>query len=626
MKLIRLRIQNFRCYKDKITFDFDDMTAFIGKNDTGKSTVMDALDIFLNDGTPDKHDASKGGDGKNLTLTCEFTNLPSNVVLDEDFSTTFQKEYLVNREGRLEIIKTYSGDKATPKCTSIAANAFHPTANGVSDLLQLKNSELKKRAKDLKVDLTGVDQKVNAQLRQSIRDFVGNLNLQPVLVPLNDENAKKAWNGIIAYLPVFALFKSDRASTDQDPEAQDPLKTAVKEAIKQKEIELNALVTHVEAEVRRIADKTVEKLKEMDADLAQQLNPLITVKKWDTLFNVSITGDEDIPVNKRGSGVKRLILLNFFRAKVEQKASEKDDAPVIYAIEEPETSQHPHNQRLLVSALLDLSADNQVIITTHTPMLARILPDQCLRYIHQNTDKSREVLHGGGETNKLLAKSLGVLPDNSIKIFIGVEGKHDIAFLKSISKVFRQAGQDVLDLEKMELDGELIFFPLGGSSLALWTSRLEPLSRPEFHLFDRDNAPPAGAKYQAEADAINMRDRCRAVVTGKKEMENYLHFDAINEAYVQQSNLALGLAANFDDFDDVPATIAALVHNASGSPNAWADLEVDVQENKISKVKRNLNHVAVSLMTKARIDDVDPAADILGWFDQMKQLIEQHHS
>lgn len=68
----------------------------------------------------------------------------------------------------------------------------------------------------------------------------------------------------------------------------------------------------------------------------------------------------------------------------------------------------------------------------------------------------------------------------------------------------------------MELEGELIFFPLGGSSLALWTSRLEHLSRPEFHLFDRDNMPPAGAKYQAEADVINMRDRCMAVITGKK--------------------------------------------------------------------------------------------------------------
>ncbi|MFC1626211.1 ATP-binding protein [Pseudomonadota bacterium] len=626
MKLERLHIQNFRCYKDVIAIDFDDMTAFVGKNDSGKSTIMDALEIFLNDGAPDKHDASKGGDARNLVISCEFSNLPSNIVLDEDFPTSFQKEYLVNTDGRLEIIKTYSGHLAVPKCTSIVANAFHPTTDGVSDLIQLKNAELKRRAKELKVDLAGVDPKVNAQLRQSIRDFVGDLNLQSVPVPLNDDNTMKAWNGIKTYIPVFALFKSDRGSSDQDPEAQDPLKAAVKEALKQKEIELNALVAHVEAEVRQIADKTVEKLKEMDANLAQQLNPQISVKRWETLFNVSITGDEDIPVNKRGSGVKRLILLNFFRAKVEQKASERNDAPAIYAIEEPETSQHPHNQRLLVSALADLSADNQVIITTHTPMLARTLPDQCLRFIHQKVDLSREVLCGGGETNKLLAKSLGVLPDNSIKIFIGVEGKHDIAFLKSISKGLRQAGEDVLDLEKMELDGELIFFPLGGSSLSLWTSRLEHLSRPEFHLFDRDNTPPAEARYQAEADAINMRERCKAVITGKKEMENYLHFDAINEAYYQQSNLNLGLAVNFGGFDDVPATIAELVHNASDSPNAWEDLEEDVRGKKISKAKRILNHVAVSLMTRARIDEVDPEADILGWFEEMKQLIEQHES
>lgn len=622
MKLARLRIRNFRCYKSEIGFDFDDMTAFIGKNDVGKSTVMDALDIFLNEGTPDKNDASKTGDGKDLTIICEFTDLPTSAIIDEDFPTTFQAECLLNRRGLLEIHKTYSGHTAAPKCTGIAAFAIHPTNDSTKDLLQLKNQELKKRAKDLGIDLTGVNQKINAELRQSIRDSVGDLQSQPVFVPLNEENAKKAWDGIKAYIPVFALFKSDRASTDQDPEAQDPLKSAVKEALKQKETELNALTTHVESEVRRIAEKTLEKLKEMDPSLAQQLTPQISVKKWDTLFNVSITGDEDIPINKRGSGVKRLILLNFFRAKAEQQAMERSDAPVIYAIEEPETSQHPHNQRLLVSALIDLAADNQVIITTHTPMLARTLPDKSLRYIHEKTDKSRQVLHGGGETNKLLAKSLGVLPDNSIKVFVGVEGKHDIAFLKSIARVLRLGGVDVLDLEKMELDGELIFFPLGGSSLALWTSRLAPLSRPEFHIYDRDNLPPAHAKYQAEADKINQRDRCKAVITGKKEMENYLHFEAINEAYAQQSNITLGLRGNFADFDDVPAKIAELIHNVSGSPKMWAELEGERRGEKISKAKRKLNHIAVSFMTKARLDEVDPDGHVIGWFQQIKQLIE----
>lgn len=619
MKLSRLRIRNFRCYKNEIAFDFDEMTAFIGRNDVGKSTVTDALDIFLNDGAPDKNDASKNGDAKDLTIICEFTDLPNSAVIDEDFATTFQAEYLVNAEARLEIHKTYSGHTATPKCTNVAAFAIHPTADGASDLLQLKNPELKKRAKELNVDLTGIDQKVNAHLRQRIRDSVDNLKLQPVFVPLNEENAKKAWEGIRAYIPVFALFKSDRASTDQDPEAQDPLKAAVKEAIKQKEHELNAIVTHVETEVKRIAQKTLEKLKEMDPNLAQQLNPQFTAPKWESLFKASITGDEDIPINKRGSGVKRLILLNFFRAKAEQQEKGRDDASVIYAIEEPETSQHPHNQRMLVSALMDLATENQVIITTHTPMLARTLQDRCLRYIHQNADKTREVRRGGGETNKLFAKSLGVLPDNSIKLFIGVEGKHDIAFLKHMSKLLRLASVDVLDLASMELAGELIFFPLGGSSLALWTSRLAPLSRPEFHLFDRENQPPSAALYQAEADAINLRDRCKALTTGRREMENYLHFEAINETYARLS-IPLGLSSNYGYFDDVPTSVAQKVHAVGGSHKVWTELDDNTRKRKISNAKIHLNDTAASIMTKTHLDQIDTEGDVINWFAQMKQL------
>jgi predicted ATPase len=622
MKLARLRIRNFRCYKDEIAFDFEGMTAFVGRNDVGKSTVTDALDIFLNEGMPDKHDANKKGDGKDLTIICEFEDLPDEAIIDDNVPTNFHVEYLLNAQGLLEIHKTYSGHTASPKCTSIAAYAVHPTSDKVNDLIQLKNPELKKRAKELRVDLGDVDQKVNAQLRKSIRDSVDDLKLQPVMVPLNDENAKKAWDGIKAYIPTFALFKSDRTSTDQDPEAQDPLKTAVKEAIKQKETELNELSAHVETEVKRIAEKTLEKLREMDPNLAQQLNPQISVKKWDTLFSVSITGDEDIPINKRGSGVKRLILLNFFRAKAEQRAIERSNIPVIYAIEEPETSQHPHNQRLLMSALMNLASDNQVIITTHTPMLARTLPDRCLRYIREKADKSREVLCGGDETNKLVAKSLGVLPDHSVKIFVGVEGTHDSAFLKNISRVLRLSGIDVLDLEKMEFDGELIFFLLGGSSLSLWVSRLEPLSRPEFHIFDRDNQPPLEAKCQAPADTINQRTNCKAVITGKKEIENYLHFEAINEAYAQQSGISLALTTNFGDFDDVPAKVAELVYNASDSTNIWVHLDDNTRSKKISKAKKILNHYAASLMTKERLDQVDTDAHVLGWFQQMKQLIE----
>jgi predicted ATPase len=622
MKLARLRVRNFRCYKDEIAFDFENLTAFIGKNDVGKSTVMDALDIFLNDGTPDKNDACVTGDGKDLTIICEFSDLPMQAIIDENYFTTFEDEYLTNQNGHLEIHKTYSGHTQTPKCTSVSVYALHPNVHGASDLLLLKNADLKKRANDLGVDLSGTDVKVNSLIRQRMWESCSNLELQTKFIPLEENNGKKVWEGIKSLMPSFALFKSDRASTDQDPEAQDPLKAAVREAIKQKEAELTSIANYIQNEVKQIAAKTVAKLGELDANLAKELNPQFTPPKWESLFKASIVGDEGIPINKRGSGVKRLILLSFFRAKVEQEAATHTSSSVIYGIEEPETSQHPHNQRMLVSALMDLSTDNQVIITTHTPVLARVLPDNCLRYIHfDDKTKIRTVMSGGASANSMLVNALGVLPDNNIKLFIGVEGANDIEFFKTLSRVLRSHGEDVLDLTAMELAGEVVFFPLGGSSLALWVSRLEPLNRPEFHLFDRDCAPPAQAKYQSVVDSINSRQRCKALSTKRKEIENYLHYEAINEAY-EQLNLTLGFSAPFNDFDDVPVIVAERVHSQSNSQTPWASLDEETKSKKVSKAKRNLNTLAVAHMTLDRIAEADPNGEIKHWFHHMKELSE----
>jgi energy-coupling factor transporter ATP-binding protein EcfA2 len=622
MKLARLRVRNFRCFRDETPVDFDDITALVGRNDSGKSTIMDALDLFLNDNDPDKDDASKDGDPRDLTIICEFTDLPEEVIVDDAYPTKLSTEFLLNGEGRLEIHKSYSGHLQKPKCVSIEAYAVHPTVDGAKDLLQLKNPDLKKRAKALGVDLEGVDQKVNAQIRTRIRDHLGDLSFTPTKVPLNEENAKKIWTELKKYLPAFALFKSDRASTDQDPEAQDPLKAAVKEAIKEKEAELTAITEYVRNEVQKIARSTLDKLREMDPSLATQLNPTFAPPKWDSLFKASITSDDDIPINKRGSGVKRLILLNFFRAKAEQLARETGHGTVIYAIEEPETSQHPNNQRMLLRALCDLSAEAQVLISTHTPMLARPLPDSSLRYVDIKDDKSREIMKGGPETNEIFARSLGVLPDNSVRLFIGVEGANDITFLQTISLALRGDAIDLLDLEKMELDGEIIFFPLGGSTLALWSSRLENLGRPEFHLYDRDTAPPATPKYQQYVDQVNARDRCRARSTSKKELENYLHKDAIVAAY-EELDITLRLPANFGAYDDVPREVARLVHEASESPKAWTDLTEDEKNEKESKAKRVLSSRATRQMTKAFLDEIDPEGDLLRWFQDMKELLDE---
>lgn len=619
MKLRRLRLRNFRCFKEEISIDFENITAIVGKNDAGKSTIMDALDIFLNNLDPDKDDASKNGDPEDLTIICEFTELPDEVILDDTNPTQLDTEFLLNADGRLEIHKFYSGELQKPKCKSIQAHAIHPTIDGAKDLLQLKNSDLKNRAQELGVDLIDVDQRVNAQIRARIRGHFDNLNLAPSMISLNEDNAKKIWTELCKYLPAFALFKSDRTSTDQDPEAQDPLRAAVKEAIKAKEAELEVITEYVRSKVQKIANLTLEKLCEMDPSLATQLNPTFIPPRWDSLFKASITSDDDIPINKRGSGVKRLILLNFFRAKAEQLAKEMGHATVIYAIEEPETCQHPNNQRMLLRALSDMSSESQVIVSTHTPMLARALSDSSLRYIHISDDKGRKIMTGGPETNKIFVQSLGVLPDNTVKLFIGVEGLNDITFLRTISKALRNDGCDIPNLERMELDGELIFFPFGGSNLALWSSRLGGLNRPEFHLYDRDVAPPEPAKYQRQVDDVNARENCRARSTLKKEIENYLHKDAIVAAY-KECGINLDIEVNFDSFNNVPQKVAQIVHEVSDSSKAWNELTDKEKEEKESKAKRLLCSRAPRYMSRGLLYEIDPEGDLLQWFKDIKDL------
>jgi hypothetical protein len=255
-------------------------------------------------------------------------------------------------------------------------------------------------------------------------------------------------------------------------------------------------------------------------------------------------------------------------------------------------------------------------------MLARALPDNSLRYIQVRDDNSREILRGGPKTNKLFAQSLGILPDNTVKLFIAIEGPNDIAFLRGISAALRSEGIDVPNLESMELNGEIIFFPMIGSNLAHWASRLEPLNHREFHLCDRDTAPPDPPKYQAHVATVSARQGCRARSTAKKEIENYLHKDAIIAAYAQNGT-NLPLVTNFGPFDDVPREVARLVHDMSDSSVAWNQLPDDKKKEKEKHAKHTLCSLATRQMNSAMLGEIDPDGDLLQWFNDIRDLLGQ---
>lgn len=615
MKLKRLRIRNFRCYQEETSIDFEDFIAFVGRNDSGKSTILDALALFFDEYKPDGDDACISGDKRDMRVICEFCDLPNEIIIDADHPTTLSNEWLLNSEGNLEIHRAFSGQNKTPKQTGIFAHANHPTAEKYADLLYLKRTELQARANELGVDLSDVDQRVNSDLRRAIWEEAPDLSPQATAIDLEKEDAKKIWSILSKQLPVYAVFHSDRKSTDQDDEAQSPLKSAVDEAIREKQAALDAVVEHVKSQVEKIAHDTVEKIRQMDQELAQELNPRFSKPNWAKVFSISLTDDEQIPINKRGSGVRRLILLNFFRAKADSRLEQNDAPGVIYAIEEPETSQHPNNQKLLISALRELSEQPgcQMIITTHTPVLVRDLPVESLRYI-QKTNDVRQVYAYDDDTYNRVAKALGIIPDHDVKLFVGVEGVNDIDFLKNISRMLIDNGEDVIDLTSLEDNGEIVFIPLGGSSLSLWTHRLAGLNRPEFHLYDRDDAPPATSRHQDAVDQFNARDNSMAMLTSKREMENYIHSDAILNS--------LGVTIIVDNFCDVPNLVAEQLHIANGGQGAWDVLDSDKKKKKISRAKRRLNNEVLESMTVERLNFIDQDNDVRAWFSEIKRLYE----
>jgi len=384
-----------------VSIEFGKLTAFVGKNDIGKSTILEALDVFFNDSKGvvkiDKPDinivAAAEGDNE-ISISICFEDLPDRVVIDATNETTLQAEYLLNGIGQLEIVKRYPNAGNT----KIFIRANHPVNQHCSDLLSKKDTELKRILDDQEIECN--DRTRNAVMREAIRNHHRaelQLNITDIDVSKND--AKSIWEKLQTYLPIYSLFQADRKNCDGDSEVQDPLKEAVKSILNENDISelLERVAQSVDAKLREVSLRTLDKIRELNPELANTLTPSFPPSaslKWADVFkNVSIAGDENIPINKRGSGVKRMILFNFFRAEAERKLLERENASIIYAIEEPETSQHVANQRLLVRAFKTLSElqNTQILITTHSPVVVKELDFDNLRLISIINDEKNVI-------------------------------------------------------------------------------------------------------------------------------------------------------------------------------------------------------------------------------------------
>ena len=440
MKIKSIKIKNFRSYKDEVKIDIGDLTAFVGKNDIGKSSILEAFDIFFNENKGvikiDKDDINKTSLANNdneIVISVEFEELPSTIVIDSTNETTLLNEHLLNQQGNLEIIKKYPNAGKE----KVFVKAFHPNNPECRDLLKKTNAELRAIISNARIECE--NRTINAVMRSAIwTHYADSLQLEDVEIDVTKGDTKSIWDKLQEYLPLYSLFQSDRKNSDGDSEVQDPLQEAVKQILNNAELKtmLSHVANEVETKLREVASSTLEKLNELNPEIANSLNPIIPTSenlKWlDVFKKVSIASDEDIPINKRGSGIKRLILLSFFRAEAERRRTERNSPSIVYAIEEPETSQHTEHQKKLMSALLTLSqaANTQILLTTHSAIAVKELNFEHIRLIsHNGANKTVEEVNPNqlpypslNEVNFLAFNEISEEYHNELYGFIEAEG------------------------------------------------------------------------------------------------------------------------------------------------------------------------------------------------------------
>jgi len=314
LELIGIRVENYRSYRkfpeDEDYLELGRFTTFIGKNDVGKSNLLRAIDIVLDDKSISSDDIHKG-----QRVTCEITlffKVPDE--LKDELKGKFPKDY--NGEDTISISKKF----------------------------EWNNGKLDSRGKYY----LNFSKKLSGDNLRSIKNLLPKVLLIPAVKNVEDE-LKFGRDTLISKLLLPIIEKT---SQNNQTESVADLKRRLTEAIKR---ETRSIRRDLKKELSKmwsdIEDVTIEV---PELKLEKAFTPVIKVKD-------KYTGKET-PITYRGSGMQRYFILSLLEIYREQKIGRG----YVLLFEEPEIYLHVGAQKKLCNILQEFAKEGQVIISTHS--------------------------------------------------------------------------------------------------------------------------------------------------------------------------------------------------------------------------------------------------------------------
>jgi len=215
----------------------------------------------------------------------------------------------------------------------------------------------------------------------------------------------------------------------------------------------------------------------------------------------------------KGEGVQSLVALALMRESISTESRARNK---VIAIEEPESHLHPKAVHELREVITELSQNNQVVLTTHSPLFAS--PKNISGLIIVKDSKATQA-----STLKEVRECLGVrLSENltSARMMLMVEGTDDKISLESILPKVEPRLKAYLD------SGEIIIDPLGGAShLPSRIGAHRANMCLTYALLDNDAAGKSAVKSALDGGLIKTSEYTLTTIPSMNESEFEDYFD-----------------------------------------------------------------------------------------------------
>lgn len=530
MKIKNITIENYRGIKEEQTIPFGDFSTIVGKNDTGKSILIHAIASFLDKSySISKEDFND--ESKPITIIGEFEDEKIKDILKEHLKTekdTGIEEFIddVLQDNVITIQKIINSPKSkTFDTINILTNDIDKPE--FSDLYNKKATEIEKIVKtySIKIPVEGTGNNSLYEKIKYIKEFCLAQGYAKKKIFLED--AKDCFQ----ILPSVELFAADNA-IDVDTSFKSDSLSEISSFFKGN-TELNDLETKITNQLNQEADQIKNYMKDYVANVDTiEMVPEYVWNKAVNNISIKLKCSNDMkgyPLSHKGSGYRRLFMV----ARLRYLAEREEKFNAIYLIEEPETFLHPSAQEDLIDAFSNLAEENQVIITTHSPIFAGATEKSSI-ILAQKQDQSIystiQNYHTGDDFISIIVQELGIKPyynPQEVSKILFVESNNDREFYNFVCK--KLLSHDLIN------DRNILVLPGGGDNLSSLVN-IEYFERSGKKLFlildsDKQNTQEKIDLQKRRRDDFNIKPNSKAFLLNKSCIENYYHPRAIERLY-----------------------------------------------------------------------------------------------